>query len=171
MVRRATTAYKIEQNAGSGGGNNTLQNNLSDEVTTDVDLTLADVGNLVYGRYPATASDLPESWGIYDNDTQLFRVSSAAIYTELPYVMNNGVQSYQIKFDGNDWELRDESGAKEILYYDTSQKVTRSDVALAVGNYTTANLPDPTLYKGAIAFDTTLNKHVGSDGTTWNQLY
>jgi len=37
--------------------------------------------------------------------------------------------------------------------------------------YTTALLPVATANEGAITYDTTLDKHVGSNGTTWNVLW
>lgn len=43
--------------------------------------------------------------------------------------------------------------------------------AVTVGSYTTGTLPSAAANTGAIAFDTTLVAHVGSDGTAWNAMY
>lgn len=41
----------------------------------------------------------------------------------------------------------------------------------AVAQYATAGRPDPAKVKGLIIFNTTTNKHEGSDGSSWNPLY
>jgi len=52
----------------------------------------------------------------------------------------------------------------------TAASTTLSGLLKFTG-YTTALLPVATANEGAITYDTTLDKHVGSNGTTWNVLW
>lgn len=42
---------------------------------------------------------------------------------------------------------------------------------LVANSYTTGTLPSAAANTGAVAFDSTISKHVGSDGSTWNAMY
>ena len=56
------------------------------------------------------------------------------------------------------------------LSFTTAGAATLSGLLKFTG-YTTALLPVATANEGAITYDTTLDKHVGSNGTTWNVLW
>ena len=44
------------------------------------------------------------------------------------------------------------------------------EAPLTLGIYATADLPDPTLYEGAIVYDTTTNQFLFSNGTAWRAI-